>query len=699
MLVNGKQPPVRSLKQKQSSLLQVALQNVARSIYSALIYTFVCADSLTSSYQTAITRPSPLPEPRPEHEDETENEGDSEVENTQTNPLTEQADLIVPVLEETDQPVLVREQYANTEEDTVSAFAKIAGKSWTYYVKESSIIIGRSAEAPSKSIDNLHNTDAGKTHIDLYPVKHVSRVHAKIFYNSNVERWHVEVYGRNGLKVNDLLIRRGHDRQLNSGDVLEVAGFEMIFVSPDVPAVVHEKYLDRLKPSDKKAIGNDWNEQPHGHPLLKVEPRSIQYQPPTHISPYAPPGSTNQAQAAVALPQPIARPVTPPNPLMSAPYLSQNAIATPTYNQNQPVVMESNEKPDYSSDANKSLKPPMSYATLIGQAILSGEGEKKSLNGIYEWIKEHFSYYRHIEQSWQVRNLLNQTMSVVDVLTSSQNSIRHNLSLNEAFDKCPRAAHEPGKGGMWYIKEEKKEEFKVNGLKMTSRGGARRSSNPNSPVPKKSPKKKNSPGGGPKPSHAHPKSPSADTPLLSSHASTMPENQTPSRPPRSIGHHNGLQTLPQLSDDASPLPRHAPYLSQNAANAGSPPMLTSSAFLGDQGSSYNYLTPAPQRHEPRLTVPSTVKLPSYYLPQSSPNPWWNQPAPHADGDKNLDTSPIKQKIDGNAIPPSSSPPPPSPTRPKRVLDERINGGKVIPAPPPAPRQPSPEQDEEIDLMG
>ena len=260
---------------------------------------------------------------------------------------------------------------------------------------------------------------------------------------------------------------------------------------------------------------------------------------------------------------------------------------------------------------------------------------------------------------------------------------------------------------MWYIKEEKKEEFRVNGLKMTSRGGARRSSNPNSPVPKKSPKKKTSPVGGLKSAQAIHNSPGADTPLLGSHQSTMPEVQTPSRAPRNFGSQGELQALPQLSDDASPLPRHAPYLSQNAVNAASPPMLTSSAFPGDPQSSYNYYTPAPQRHEPRLTVPSTVKLPSYYLPQSSPNPWWNQPPSHVDGDKHVDTSPIKQKADGDAVPPSSSPPPPtlangSPTRPKRLNDERTNGAAAaaaaiaIHAP---PRQPSPEQDEEIDLMG
>ena len=371
--------------------------------------------------QTAVARPAPQPEPEPEIADETENEGDSDIENVQTNNLTEQADLVVPCLEDPDHPVTVRERHANTAEDnTVSAFAKIAGRSWTYYVKNSSINIGRSPEAPTKSTDALQNADQEKIHIDLYPVKHVSRLHAKVFFDSEDERWHVEVCGRNALKVNDSLVKKGNKRQLSSGDVLDVAGFEMIFVSPDVPAVVHQRYLDRLKPANKEVPEERWNEQPHSHPLPISEVLPIKYQPPTHISPYAQPGSSAQTQVGAALPQSLARPVTPPNSLMSAPYLAQNAVVTPNYNQSQTAVMESNERPDYSSDANKTLKPPMSYATLIGQAILSGEGEKKSLNGIYEWIKEHFSYYRHIEQSWQVRSTLTWPSYASHILTAPE---------------------------------------------------------------------------------------------------------------------------------------------------------------------------------------------------------------------------------------------------------------------------------------
>ena len=308
---------------------------------------------------------------------------------------------IVPHLAIPDHTVQASQDHANLlherhSKEGVQAYAKLTGKDWTFYVKRLKNNIGRPPEGtnplPTGPLagNALADNDDG-VHIDLGPSKMVSRQHAEVSYDSDSERWTILVHGRNGVRIDNRVIRKDERHDLVSGEVVEIGGVEMMFVLPETDGSlkVHRRYLQRaglISMEDDEA-----KDQAAGLPTLTDRASSIGPSRGQN-------GGTGPTPIAPAPPD-YRRPGTPVSARSKAPY---SARKSPAYT-NGGTILLSGDDVDLSLDSNSHIKPSYSYAQMISQAILATPEEKLTLNGIYTYIMDKYAYYRHqLGGGWQV---------------------------------------------------------------------------------------------------------------------------------------------------------------------------------------------------------------------------------------------------------------------------------------------------------
>jgi hypothetical protein len=280
------------------------------------------------------------------------------------------------------------------------------------------------------------------------------------------------------------------------------------------------------------------------------------------------------------------------------------------------MLDSASEEIDYSADSAKDIKPPHSYAQMIGQAILSRPEENATLSQIYEFIKDHYAFFRINGGGWQ-------------------NSIRHNLSLSKHFEKIPRRTDEPGKGMKWQIVPSFRDEYMKKNFHDALRRpvhrpqyeGGELSSDPVTQTQRLV----GAINGGP--SHGVKRRSGSPTPPRNGYPAPT-ESYTPDRGPRlQTGHFDTTNAVPLSgASEAMTTPtfdRTNPLASQQTFSAGShqslavdsPPTLST----GLQHDTVNGMmhTPLPARSAPK-PFPSTIKPPSFYAKElfSSPAPFW-----------------------------------------------------------------------------
>ncbi|CAI6333065.1 unnamed protein product [Periconia digitata] len=598
-------------------------------------------------------------------------------------------------------------QLRKMEGDNIAAFAKVAGRDWCFFVQKLRFIIGRSdvtfrttPRGQPPVSEGLSHSDGATNEwgvdIDLGPERQISRVHAEINYDSTAETWYITVNSRNGLKLDDQTLQKGQRAALHSGICISIMSTQMVFLLAKEEDSFHPMLWRQVK-IDREIDGSDDDDAnppnralPHAHPNGPTPKREYDPFPPT---------SARQRAAAQAL-----LTSTPGRPNPNTPMAFRSAEKHPR-SQDSPatyprgMMMDSTEDIDYSKDSAKDIKPPHSYAQLIGQAILSSPDEMLTLANIYDHIKSRYAFFRHTSAGWQ-------------------NSIRHNLSLNKSFEKIARRTDEPGKGMKWKIADSEREDFVKKQMLNPRKGGGASfplgTSAPSSPAIGHPSSQRDHR----EPLHASERlqgalnqdvfgkqniksPPRSATPPLSS-IPVANQSFTPERGPRSqsnlkqsptlrdrdrfvtpakrllfpdaddgrqpsfakmAGAHRGLESSPT----AEPVKQNVSGLRGEAAN--SPPPLYSDPPGNSAGGNQEahrhsnaLVTPLVSRHAPRLAPPSTAQVPSQYMNFSSPAPFWKfMDLPSTPARAPADLSPIKlrhnvdREAQDESVQPSSPP--------------------------------------------
>jgi len=279
--------------------------------------------------------------------------------------------------------------------DKISAYYSLIFPTFTFYIQTLSVTIGRrTIQPPNAATSSSSSTEPAQVDVDLGALKSVSRLHAKIEYDQDEDRFVLAVIGRNGAWVDGVWSGSGSRAPLGERCVdlyfpatgfftdtrpcrsqIQIASRTFHFVLPPPPPPE-----DTPSPSSQSSGANN-------------RPRS----PSLDITSISPPSS----QPSHSPPPPTEPKLPPPPP---EPQLT-NAVRKPTGKGNSKKRKKSEaEQAEPPKPKPKDLppKPPLTYAQLIYRAI-TAIGGKATLMEICDWVTATFEYYQYADNAWTVR--------------------------------------------------------------------------------------------------------------------------------------------------------------------------------------------------------------------------------------------------------------------------------------------------------
>ncbi|KAF8640038.1 hypothetical protein AX17_001280 [Amanita inopinata Kibby_2008] len=321
--------------------------------------------------------------------------------------------------------VQVKEDVSPLVQEKISAYYSLVFPHFTFYIQTLSITIGRRC-APSPHTATSSTAEPLQVDVDLGALKSVSRLHAKIEYDQDEDRFMLAVIGRNGAWVDGVWAASGTRPPLGERSQIQIASRIFQFVLPPPPPPE-----DSPSPSSHSSSAAARARSPS----LDIETIS----PPSSQPSNSPPPIEHKLPSPP--PEPPVKNDSPSHPRLP----NSNSIGKAFKVVGGHVASTSNIKKRKKGDVGPSLvlerpkpedmppKPPCTYAQLIYRAIRAMSG-KATLQEICTWISTTYDYYKYADGAWM-------------------SSVRHNLSSGRAFLKMERCGGDRGKGFFWSIDE------------------------------------------------------------------------------------------------------------------------------------------------------------------------------------------------------------------------------------------------------